>query len=422
MVESLKQLLYFPLAWYFRFFAGIRLRRWNPQIIVVTGSNGKTTLLHMLEAQLGAKAKYSHHANSAYGIPFDILDLHRKSMHSSEWISLFLLAPFKVFSKLPIKKLYVVEADADRPNEGKFLAELLQPTIVLWVSTSRTHSMNFDSLVAKGKFSSVDEAIAYEYGYFLKNCTKLSLINGDEKLQVKQQSRAKAQVVVVTKESYFEKYEVKKEGTMFKIAGKIYEFSYLLPEEIFYSLVMCREAVESLDLPFDESFSQFLMPPGRGSIFTGIKETVLIDSSYNANLGSVSALLNMFANFPGNKKWVVISDMLELGKEEREEHEKLADILMNLKFEKIILLGPRTEKYTFEKMKTQDNVVSFLQLPELRDYLKESIVGEEALLFKGSQSMYLDGIIEGLLKNKTDAAKLPRRGEFWDKKRKQVGI
>ena len=70
MLSRLKRLLYFPIASYFRFFAVLRLRRWNPRIVVVTGSNGKTTLLHMLEAQLGAKARYSHHANSSFGIPF----------------------------------------------------------------------------------------------------------------------------------------------------------------------------------------------------------------------------------------------------------------------------------------------------------------------------------------------------------------
>src|ERR1700733_9617223 len=117
-MESLKKALYFPIASYFRFFAELRLRRWNPKIIVVTGSNGKTTLLHMLEAQLGSKAKVSHHANSAYGVPFDILDLHRSSMSWSEWINLILKAPGNVFKPLPEEKIYVVEADADRPFEG----------------------------------------------------------------------------------------------------------------------------------------------------------------------------------------------------------------------------------------------------------------------------------------------------------------
>ncbi|HSA83722.1 MAG TPA: hypothetical protein VLF20_02440, partial [Patescibacteria group bacterium] len=89
MISRLKRMFYFPVAWYFRFFAGIRLRLWNPRVIVVTGSNGKTTLFHLLESQLREKARFSHHANSSFGIPFYILGLERKTLLKKEWLSLF---------------------------------------------------------------------------------------------------------------------------------------------------------------------------------------------------------------------------------------------------------------------------------------------------------------------------------------------
>src|SRR4029079_19637449 len=99
IISKLKSVLYFPIANYFKFFADIKLKRWNPRIIVITGSSGKTTLLHLIESQIQDKAKYSHHANSAYGIPFDILGLERKTLTPGEWIYLFLAAPFRIFSK-----------------------------------------------------------------------------------------------------------------------------------------------------------------------------------------------------------------------------------------------------------------------------------------------------------------------------------
>ena len=66
MAHALKTILYFPLAYYFRFFAKIKLKRWKPRIIVITGSNGKTTLLHLVAAQLAEKARCSHPANNSY--------------------------------------------------------------------------------------------------------------------------------------------------------------------------------------------------------------------------------------------------------------------------------------------------------------------------------------------------------------------
>src|SRR3990167_7667164 len=80
MISKIKKFFYFPLAYYFRFFAQIRLSLWKPIIIVITGSSGKTTLLNLIESQIGDRAKYSHHANSSYGIPFDILGLKRETL------------------------------------------------------------------------------------------------------------------------------------------------------------------------------------------------------------------------------------------------------------------------------------------------------------------------------------------------------
>ena len=73
--------------------------------VLLTGipRSGKTTLLHLIESQLGDKVRYSHHANSSYGIPFDILDLHRNKLTADEWLGIFLLAPFRAFKK-PLSK------------------------------------------------------------------------------------------------------------------------------------------------------------------------------------------------------------------------------------------------------------------------------------------------------------------------------
>lgn len=438
-MEELKSKLYFPIASYFRFFARIRLKRWNPRILVVTGSNGKTTLLHLLEAQIGDKARFSHHANSAYGIPFDILDLHRKSLKMQEWLMLFLKAPLNAFKKPPKERIYVVEADTDRAGEGKFLAELLRPEVVLWVSVATTHGMNFDHLVSRSKenhaptstrhapnFPTVQEAIAYDYGYFLEYCSKLAVINGDLPLEQAQTDRTKAKVIQITNKEYLTACTVTGDKTTFTIKGKKYAFPALLPEELFYSLAMCREAVEYFHLPFDPGFSNFVLPPGRSSILRGIQGTTIIDSSYNGNLASITAMLHMFAKFPGKKKWVVLGDMLELGKKEQEEHEQLADILAAMDLRRIILVGKRTNKYTYNKLqkllRLPGHVASFQLTKDALPYIRERITGEEVILFKGSQSILLEGLIAPLLSDQKDVVKLPRQEPFWQERRKSLGL
>ncbi len=422
MLQKIKKFFYFPVASYFRFFAKIRLRRWNPKIIVVTGSNGKTTLLHMLDAQIGDRALYSYHANSSFGVPFDVLDLHRMSLLRKEWFWLIFKAPIHAFKKSPKQEIYIVEADCDRAGEGRFLAEFLRPDVCLWVSVSKTHALGFEDSVGK-KFETVEEAIAFEYGYFLEYCKGFAVIDGGSVLMKSQAERTTADVIEVSRD-VLTSYRVDNDGTRFEIGGMKYFLSALLPDVSFVSILMCLKVANFLGIPFDSKFSNFKNPPGRGSIFDGVKDITIIDSSYNANPKSISATLSMFSKFEGIDKFLVIGDMLEMGNSEKTEHEKLADEIAKYKFKKIFYLGPRIKKYTVPKLKNLlgDKIfVSGSENPaEVLKILKDNIKGREIILFKGAR--FMEGIIENLLKNKSDIQKLPRREKIWDKRRKAFGL
>ncbi|MBI2019129.1 hypothetical protein HYS95_00480 [Candidatus Daviesbacteria bacterium] len=408
MFNKLKKSFYFPIAYYFRLFAQIQLMIWKPKIIVLTGSTGKTTLLHLIESQLGEKAKYSHFANSTYGIPFDILGLKRKTLTFFEWPFLFLLAPLQAFKAPPKQKIYIVEADCDRPFEGKFLGSLLKPEVTIWLSVSKTHSINFSSL----------ESIAFEFGYFLEYCQKYAVINGNNNLITKQQTRTKAEVAIIHKKA-LKKYEVLENGTKFKTANNEYVFKFLLPEESFYSIETTNLLLNYLGFESVTSFDNFVLPPGRSSVFEGIKNTVIIDSTYNATPASMQASLNMYKNYPAKKKWAIISDMVELGKEEEVEHKKLAKLIADCNLDKVILMGPRTLKYTLPELQGL-SVISFLTPKEVLNYLQKNLKGGETLFFKGAR--FLEGVIEHLLKNKQDSNKLCRREKVWEMRRKQWGL
>lgn len=422
MVGRLKDILFFPLAEYFAFWAKIRLSRWNPRIIAITGSSGKTTLFHMVEAQVGDKAHYSHHANSAIGIPFDILDLHRKTLKPSEWPSIILKAPMQAF-KTPYKeKIYIAECDADRPGEGRFLAKLLKPEVTLWVSVSRTHSMNFDTLVP-GKFKSVEDAIAYEFGYFLEHTSKLAITDGDSELMTNQIPRTKAKTESV-KISNLTNYKVSKNGTEYITEKDTVRLPNLLPKEVFYSLEMCRLLTNFLEIQFDKTFKNLQLPPARSSIFRGIKNITIIDSTYNANFSSMRAILSMFQEFPAKTKWHIIGDMLEQGKSEQEEHEKLAHLLLKMDTKRIVLLGPRVKKYTYpilkEKLKKDISLDVFESPKDVLDLLQKEIKGSETILFKGAR--FLEGVIENLLLDKKEKVLLARREKVWDERRRKWGL
>lgn len=419
-IKRIKDLFFFPIASYFKFWAMIRFKKWSPRVIVITGSSGKTTLFKMVESQLDDIAHYSHHANSAIGVPFDILGLHRITLKPGEWFGLFLQAPLNAFKKPYKEKIYVVECDADRPNEGKFLAEFLKPEVTLWVSSSRTHSMNFEKDVPR-KFKSVEEAVAYEFGYFLKNTSKLAVIDGDNKNIERQTKRTQANVRRV-KIKELKDYSVDRKGTKFMIGKQEFVFNQILPREIFYSIQMADILCKYLGVKFDPKFQQLELPPARSSIFKGIKGITIIDSTYNANLSSMTAILSMFFEFPVRRKWLVIGDMLEQGKLERDEHEKLAGLLLAIPVERIVLLGPRVKKYTYPILKENSEIpIAVFENPrKVLDYLKENIEGGETILFKGAR--FLEGVIENLLEDKSEAKYLARREKVWEERRVTWGF
>jgi len=420
MFSQLKKFFYFPLSYYFRFFAKVRLVFWKPYIIVVTGSSGKTSLLHLLASQLGDRAKYSYLANSTYGISFDILGLKRKSLEVTEWLDLILKTPLSIFLPSPRQKIYIVEADCDRPGEGKYLASLLKPDITLWMGSGKTHTANFGNQVLNGKAATAEEAVAYEFGYFLEYTKELSIVNGDSKFVKMQLGRSDTPIekVSITK---LDDYKVFKNKTVFKAGDKTYEFLRLLPEEFFYALQISFLLLEKLKIRPDLSFKNFSLPPGRSNIFSGIKDTTIIDCTYNATPDGVASVLNMFARYPSEDKWLVLGDMIELGQEEGIEHEKLAEKIMEVGAKRIILVGPRLSKHTYPKLlKLKIKTEKFPMPKEALSYIKGNLKGGETVLFKGAR--FLEGIIEYLLADRKNSKLLPRREKVWEARRRKFGL
>lgn len=415
MVRKLKYTLYFLVAGYFRHFARIQLLRWDPCIVVVTGSNGKTTALNLIEVQLGRAARYSHGANSSFGIPFDILGLRRRSYSPFEWIMLILMAPLRAWKQSPQERIYVVEADCDRPGEGVFLSSLLRPEVTVWLSSSRTHTVNFEKVCSERM--PIEQQIAHEFGSFAEHTSKLLIINADEPLIVTEAKRAHAQIHALYKREELERYELGIGGTEFLIRGKKYHAPLLLPEETLYAIAASTKIAEYFEKPPTSDIWRLTMPPGRSSIFKGIKTTTLIDSSYNTNAASVSAIVRMVEKFPSPTKWLVLGDLTEQGSHEKEEHEKVAELVAHADFKKIILVGPRLKAHALPILK---DAVSFDGPREALDYIRSSLVGGETIVFKGAR--FLEGIIEHLLENKSDAGKLCRREAVWQKRRTQWGL
>lgn len=419
-IAKLKKRFYFVAAKYFRHFADRALKRWQPRVIAITGSAGKTTMLHLVEHEMGKKAHYSHDANSAFGVSFDILGLKGIRGSKLRWIHLFAAAPFKAFFSRHKEKFYVVEIDGERPHEAEFLAKWLKPEVTIWVSIGRSHAVQFEKEVEEGKFASLDEAITAEFATLPQNTTKLVYIDANSKLMKTATQDIKAKVIPI-KKTEIKKYVVYPDFTDFTYGDTTFHFNHPEPKDIAFNLLVLQDLMKYLKMPFKSDFSDITVAPGRSSYFKGKNGLEIVDSSYNAHMISMASILDMAKRMHADHKWLVIGDIVDQGSTEAEEHKKLAGLIADVEPEKVILVGRRTKKYTAPELKKLGvSAVATLDPRKALEYIEKHTKGRETLIFKGSQ--YLEWIIEKLLADPKDAKKLCRREKTAVQRRKSWGL
>lgn len=154
----------------------------------------------------------------------------------------------------------------------------------------------------------------------------------------------------------------------------------------------------------------------------------IIDSSYNATIGGMEAMIALMRDYPASgEKWLVLGDMVEQGESETEEHTALARMIEAADPARVVLVGPRLRSVTLPILlssgfakRDNDMVASFLMPAEALEYLRRELRGGETVLFKGAR--FLEGVIEKLLADPEDARLLCRRENIWARRRKKWGV
>ncbi|MBS9775430.1 hypothetical protein KGV52_01815, partial [Candidatus Gracilibacteria bacterium] len=153
---------------------------------------------------------------------------------------------------------------------------------------------------------------------------------------------------------------------------------------------------------------------GRFGIFTGVSESLLIDSSYNAGSESMKKMIDNTCDlqkklFSERKIIFVFGEMREVGEVSEKLHKELYEYAKP--FGEIISVGADTKTYFGSHLgnfRSSRDAGSFL-----KKYLAEQ--SEKYLvLFKGSQNtIFLEEAIKQVLKNKTDEKNLVRQETYW---------
>ncbi len=352
--------------------------------IAITGSAGKTSVKELTGFCLSklTKTYFSKNSfNNKYGVPLSIFNTPEKTKYA------------------------VLEVGMDKKGEIDYLTKLINPSLGLITNISYAHIKNFKNLnqIARAKGEIIKNIIPggtmvinrddIYYSFFFREAKKkkLKIISFSEK-------NNNANVVFIGKKKIKNKYLVKlKVNNKFK--------SFLISKELLnykqnilatLSIIINYFEIEKLN---KNLFLNFKIPKSRGSILNyekGSKKLTIIDESYNSNPLSFKFALKKFDDTfkEQNKKFLLIGNMLELGKYSKKLHMKIANYINKAKVNKVYTYGKLT-KYTFNKLKPQIKGRTFNNTMQILNLIKD-LPNNSYLMIKGSNSTGLNKIIKNL--------------------------
>lgn len=144
--------------------------------------------------------------------------------------------------------------------------------------------------------------------------------------------------------------------------------------------------------------SNFVAAEGRGEatrLGPEPKPLLLIDESYNANVASMNAAMEVFSSIvaPGGRKVLILGDMLELGPQGGELHQSLKPAVLATGAQQIFLIGKAIEPLAAalgpERIAGQSR-----RIEDVLDTILQSLAFGDAVMVKGSKGVRLALLVD----------------------------
>lgn len=432
------------VIFYLTLLARLKLKiQFKGQIIGIGGCYGKSSAVRLIETLLSKQytvlSTYSKGKglNSESGVPFAILNIYPEKFEWNDWFKYLIFATRNFFTKRINYDFLIIEMGVDKPNDMKHLTQNFTPHIGILLNSNNTHSANFKEL-HESTFKSYETLISEENGYLLERSKNAIFYNLQDPEVVKQTNRFKGKIKIgfpkKTNQNILE-FTPSINGTKitYKYHNEIFSVHHKNPllDEYINTLELIILLAEYFKITKDnlyKTISNFKLPPGRCSLFKGIKNTYILDSSYNSSLVPATSALRLLSQIAPKRKIAILGDMRELGDLSETEHNKLALIAVK-NTDIVITVGPLMKKYFAKQFKlimnNNQKLYTFNRTKEALEFIKKNnynlLNPEDTILIKGSQNtLFLEIIVEELLANKKDKKYLCRRDSFYEHKRNKL--
>jgi len=428
----MKNILKFIIVFVLTLFARTVVRRYRPKIVMVTGSVGKTSTKDAVAAVLAQRffvRKSEKSFNSEFGVPFTILGVSNPWNNPFAWLSVMRNALALMFLPNHYPNMLVLEVGADKPGDLARILHIATPDAVVVTLLP-------DIPVHVEAYACPDAVREEEFSPATALAAAAPLIvPADDPYALDRALRMPAHVISYgTAEDasvclqgigFYEEegmvtgmtasVRMGDEEGMCVVKGSVGR-TQVLP--VAAALAMAK----AFHIPLGEALTAlewYEPPPGRGRLFTGKNDSIIIDDSYNASPVAVEEALTTLKTFPRangavkGRRIAILGDMLELGRYSVMEHERIS-ALADDSADVVVAVGIRAR--VFAAVPKHAEVLLFDNAHAAALALVEYVRPGDVILVKGSQSIRTERIVKALLANPEDVVRLVRQEKKWKQK------
>ncbi len=406
------------------------IKKYKPKIIAVTGSVGKTSTKDAIFAVMSSSffvRKSEKSFNSDIGIPLTILGCQNAWFDPIKWCRNI----FRGFELILFTNKYpewlILEVGADRPGDIKNVTRWLKPNVVVLTS--------FAKVPVHVEFFRDRDAVIREKKYLVDALKHdgILIVNGDDEDSVKIKESAKnisiiygtsniADLIATEIKNYYGK-DGGIEGVTFKVEYKenivpVIIKGALGDKSLYSSLAAIAVGIsQKINIvKAAEALINLEASKGRMRIIKGIKNTTIIDDTYNSSPKALISALNTLKEIKVSnsaKKIAVLGDMLELGKHSIDEHYKAGKLVADV-CDILLTVGIRSRKIAegaLDGLLSGKNIYQFEDSVEAGKFLQNILKEGDVILIKGSQSMRMERTVEEIMLEPDKAGELLVRQE-----------
>ncbi|HCO7572969.1 UDP-N-acetylmuramoyl-tripeptide--D-alanyl-D-alanine ligase [Escherichia fergusonii] len=351
------------------------------RVVALTGSSGKTSVKEMTAAilsQCGNTLYTAGNLNNDIGVPMTLLRL------------------------TPEYDYAVIELGANHQGEIAWTVSLTRPEAALVNNLAAAHLEGFGSLAGVAKAKGEIFSGLPENGIAIMNADNNDWLNWQSVIGPRKVWRFSPNAN--NSDFTATNIHVTSHGTEFTLQTPTGSVDVLLPLPGRHNIANALAAAAlsmSVGATLDAikaGLANLKAVPGRLFPIQLAENQLLLDDSYNANVGSMTAAVQVLAEMPGYRV-LVVGDMAELGAESEACHVQVGEAAKAAGIDRVLSVGKQSHVIST----TSGVGEHFADKTALITHLKSLIAEQQVItiLVKGSRSAAMEEVVRALQENGT---------------------